>query len=361
MDGRLGHGGLNELRSLYNFQDMASGFQPLSALAPDSLIEYLGREGHTAEAVQWKYFDSRFNRNRERGYAWVKDGKIGGFLGLIPFQIVAGDRVTDAAWTCDWSVQDPTARGIGILLIRQAQEKYEFLTQLGGNEATQRIISRLSSMTANDAGIVFHLPLRMGALLRVARRKFSKLPVDALGFVNQLPLRIPRRVAAAASMTFEPGVSKVVGTLLEPAQCGDIYSRYDFEYVQWQVGNCPLLLSETCTIADGAEPRAAALIWRHRDSPDFWRFALWSRAGAEKQREILLASVIRRVYEHKGFLLSFVASRLDLALLELLRSKSFLAAPRRRPLHIITSKKTGEPVPELWPLSYLDTDYAYRF
>jgi hypothetical protein len=39
----------------------------------------------------------------------------------------------------------------------------------------------------------------------------------------------------------------------------------------------------------------------------------------------------------------------------------FVAAPRRRPLHIITSRKTGEPVPELWPLSYLDTDYAYRF
>ena len=156
---------------------MASGFQPLSALDPDSLVEYLGREGHAAEAVRWKYFDSRFNRNRERGYAWVKDGKIGGFLGLIPFQVVVGDRVTDAAWTCDWSVQDPTARGIGILLIRQAQDKYEFLTQLGGNEATQRIISRLSSKTVNDAGIVFHLPLRLGAMLRVARRKGSDASV----------------------------------------------------------------------------------------------------------------------------------------------------------------------------------------
>jgi hypothetical protein len=346
---------------LYNFRDMPSGFQPLSALDPDSLVEYLGREGHAAETVRWKYFDARFNRNRERGYAWVKDGKIGGFLGLIPFQIVAGDRVADAAWTCDWSVQDPTARGIGILLIRQAQEKYEFLTQLGGNEATQRIISRLSSMTANDAGIVFHLPLRIGALLRVARRKFSKLPVDALGFVNQLPLRIPRRVAAAASVIFESGVSKVVGKLLEPAQRGGIYSRYDFEYVQWQIGDCPFVVSETCTIADGGEPRAAALIWRHRDSPDFWRFALCSGAGAEREREILVSSIIRRVYEHEGFLLSFVVSRLDLGLIELLRGKNFLAAPRRRPLHIIASKRTGEPVPELWPLSYLDTDYAYRF
>jgi hypothetical protein len=340
---------------------MASGFQPLSALDPDSLVEYLGREGHAAEAVRWKYFDSRFNRNRERGYAWVKDGKIGGFLGLIPFQVVVGDRVVDAAWTCDWSVQDPTARGIGILLIRQAQDKYEFLTQLGGNEATQRIISRLSSKTVNDAGIVFHLPLRLGAALRVARRKFPRLPVDAFEFVNQVPLRIPRRSAGPASVIFEPGVSKVLETLLEPAQRGAIYSRYDFEYIQWQIGDCPFVISETCTIADGSEPRAAALIWRHRDTPDFWRFALWSREGAEKETEVLLSSAIRRVYDHKGFLLSFVVSRLDQAVIELLRRKSFVAAPRRRPLHIITSRKTGEPVPELWPLSYLDTDYAYRF
>jgi hypothetical protein len=340
---------------------MASGFQPLSALDPDSLVEYLGREGHAAEAVRWKYFDSRFNRNRERGYAWVKDGKIGGFLGLIPFQVVAADRVVDAAWTCDWSVQDPTARGIGILLIRQAQDKYEFLTQLGGNEATQRIISRLSSKTVNDAGIVFHLPLRLGAPLRVARRKFPRLPVDALEFVNQVPLRIPRRSAGTAAVIFEPGVSKVLETLLEPAKRGAIYSRYDFEYVQWQIGDCPFVISETCTIADGSEPRAAALIWRHRDTPDFWRFALWSREGAEKETEVLLSSAIRRVYDHKGFLLSFVVSRLDQAVIELLRSKSFVAAPRRRPLHIIASRRTGEPVPELWPLSYLDTDYAYRF
>ena len=157
---------------------MASGFQPLSALDPDSLVEYLGREGHAAEAVRWKYFDSRFNRNRERGYAWVKDGKIGWFPRPDSFSSCGGNRMADAAWTCDWSVQDPTARGIGILLIRQAQDKYEFLTQLGGNEATQRIISRLSSKTVNDAGIVFHLPLRLGAMLRMARRKFPRLPVD---------------------------------------------------------------------------------------------------------------------------------------------------------------------------------------
>src|SRR6476660_2970987 len=90
---------------------MHAAFQPLSSIAPGALIEYLGREGNSAEIVQWKYFDSRFNRNRERGYTWVKDGKIGGFIGLIPFQVVIDGRIADAAWTCDWSVQDQTGGG----------------------------------------------------------------------------------------------------------------------------------------------------------------------------------------------------------------------------------------------------------
>jgi hypothetical protein len=362
MDRRLGHSGLKASRSLYNFADMASGFEPLSALDPESLVEYLGREGHAAEAVRWKYFDLRFNRNRERGYAWVKDGKIGGFLGLIPFLVVAQDRVIHAAWTCDWSVQDPSARGIGILLIRQAQNQYEFLTQLGGNEATQRIISRLSSMTVNDAGMVFHLPLRVGAALRVARRKLPRFPLDAVNFVNRLPLRFPRRPAGTDSVTFEPGVSQSLSSLLEPARHGGIYSRYDFEYLRWQVGDCPFLHSETCYVGDRSAPKAAALVWREKVSTDFWRLAVWSSAGAENDElEIVLSSVVRRVYEANGFLLSLVVSRLDHGLIDLLRSKKFVAAPRRRPLHIIVSKKTGEAVPELWPLSYLDTDYAYRF
>jgi hypothetical protein len=340
---------------------MPSALQPLSALAPEALIEYLGREGHSEETVRWKYFDARFNRNRERGYAWVKDGKIGGFLGLVPFQIAARDRVIEAAWTCDWSVQDPTARGVGILLIRQAQERYEYLTQLGGNEATQRILSRLSSKTDHEAGMVFHLPLRLGVILRIARRWMPKVPVDALPVVNRLPLRFPRRPASNSSVTFEPGVSKVLNSFLEPVERGDIYSRYDFEYLQWQIDDCPFLSSETCYVADGSIPRAAALIWRLKTSADFWRLALWSRASAQKEMDLLLSSVVRRVYDQKGFVLSFMVSRLDTTSIEVVRRQNFVAAPRRRALHIIASKRTGDPVPELWPLSFLDTDYAYRF
>ena len=338
---------------------MPPSFQPLSALDPELLVEYLGREDFPADIVRWKYFDARFNRGRERGYAWVKDGKIGGFLGLVPFEVVLNGRVADAAWTCDWSVQDQSAKGVGILLMRQAQNRYEFLTQLGGNDATQRIVSRLSSMTENEAGVVYHLPLRLGAALRVVRRKKPRLPLDAIELVNRIPVRWPQRVPSTA-VRFEPGVSEKLSSFLEPERRSDFYARYDFPYLKWQITDSPHLKGETCFDTGSPEPRAAALIWREKQ-PDFWRLAIWFRKGAEKEMDVVLSSVIRRVFEGGGYILSFVVSRLDQAAIELLKSKGFVAAPRRRPLHIIVSKKDGAPIPEMWPLSYLDTDYAYRF
>jgi hypothetical protein len=201
---------------------MGSVFQPLSSIPQDALIEYLGREGNSPEIVQWKYFGARLNRGGERGYAWVKDGKMGGFLGLIPFKVAINGRVADAAWTCDWSVQDQSGRGTGILLLRQAQEKYEFLTQLGGNDATQRIVSRLAAKTVNDAGIMFFVPLRLGAVLRVARRRLYDWPVDTVGMLNQVPIRLPRRAARSESVVVEPGVSEALSALLEPDLHGEI-------------------------------------------------------------------------------------------------------------------------------------------
>jgi hypothetical protein len=325
-------------------------------------MEYLGREGAPEEIVRWKYFDSRFNRNRERGYAWVKDGKIGGFIGLIPFEVAINGRIAEAAWTCDWSVRDQTGKGTGILIIRQAQEKYEFLTQLGGNDATQRIISRLAAKTVDDAGILFYLPLRLGAILRTARRRMPNFPFDAVDLLNRVPLRRPRITGSAASLTIEPGVSSVLGPLLETREYGDMHSRYDLDYVRWQIGDCPILASETCYLGTDSVPHAAALVWRHRVSPGFWSMALWSRKGADSEADLLLTRVIRHVYERRGFLLSMVVSRLETDVIDLLRAKQFRPAPRRRPLHIITAGKAkGEPVPELSPLSFLDTDFAYRF
>ncbi len=213
-------------------------------------------------------------------------------------------------------------------------------------------------MTVNDAGVVFYLPLRLGSVLRVARRRLPKVPVDAIGLLNRIPLRLPKR-PEAGSVRFETGVSRIIEPFLEPAEHAELYSRYDFEYVRWQVADCPTLFAETCYPSNASSPRAVALLWREKTSAEFWRVALWAQRGATNDAELVLTSAIRRIYESGGFVMSIIASRLDTSVIELVRAKGFATYPRRRPLHIIVRKK--ETVPELWPLSYLDTDYAYRF
>jgi hypothetical protein len=214
-------------------------------------------------------------------------------------------------------------------------------------------------MTENDAGVVYHLPLRVGAALRVVRRKKPNLPVDAIEIVNRIPVRWPGRVRSDA-ICFEDGVSEKLAAFLEPERRSDFYARYDFEYLRWQITDSPHVKAETCFHMGGSDPHAAALIWRER-KPDFWRLAIWWRTGAEKEMGMVLSSAIRRVFESGGYILSFVVSRLDRAAIDLIKSKGFVAAPRHRPLHIIVSNKNLGPIPEMWPLSYLDTDYAYRF
>jgi hypothetical protein len=341
---------------------MTSVFEPLSALEPKLLIDYLGREGKSPEIVRWKYFDSNFNRGRVRGYALMQDGQIGGFIGLIPFQVIVGGRTIEAAWTCDWSVQDLRGgNGSGVLLIRHAHKSYEYLVQLGGNEATHYIISRLAAKTAEDAALMFYLPLRLGAVLRMVARRQSMLRVDAFDAVNRIPLRLPGLMASQNSVVSETGVSDVLCSILRESPPGEDCPSYDLEYLRWQIGTCPTLASETYTLAGTSDTRAAALIWREKSSPEFWRITLWSCPGAEKEGNALLSAVIRNIYDQQGFMISILVSRKDTELISLLRRNHFLCASRRRPLYVLTGKKSSEPIPELSRLSFLDTDLAHRF
>ena len=135
------------------------------AEAPPTLVrDYLVRQDISPEIVDWKYFDARFSRGRERGFVCMKDDKVCGFLGLIPFQVRKDARTLECAWSCDWSVDaSQVAGGMGIMMVKQAKDAYDAVFNVGGNENTRRIFPRLSDRTVWDAGISFVLPLRLGA------------------------------------------------------------------------------------------------------------------------------------------------------------------------------------------------------
>src|ERR1700690_1737066 len=112
-------------------------------LSPELVKNYLTRQGVPAAIVDWKYYDAKFNRGRPRGSVWLRDGRVLGFLGLIPFRFT-NDGGDEAAWCCDWSIDSAqSGAGAGIMLVKHAQGLYRCLFGLEGSEITKRIFPRL--------------------------------------------------------------------------------------------------------------------------------------------------------------------------------------------------------------------------
>jgi hypothetical protein len=123
---------------------------------------------------------------------------------------------------------------------------------------------------------------------------------------------------------------------------------------------CPILISGVCTVPGDSTPRAAAFFWRLAKKPAFWRIALVSEPRAPEELDLALTRVIQHIQSQRGWMISVLVSHLETDLLRSLKSKGFIAAKGRRPLFIMDSDSKGTPG-ELKKLSYLDTDYAYRF
>jgi hypothetical protein len=303
-----------------------NGFQPMNAV-PAGLVEaYLVKSGIPQEIVRWKYFDGAYNRGRERGHVWLENGEVRGFLGLVPF-----GANSQSAWTCDWSVEPGAAGAAGIRLVQGAMKSYPWLFQLGGNERTKSILSRLSRETFTGAALEFKLTLRLGAQLARVRRKTGV----SVPLAGRIPVRLPRRVR---SIPVRAGVDRAIEQALD---------KYDYEYVQWQVGRCPLLASCTCVGPDGS-----VLLW---SSNRFWRMAEFGQ-----RLEDVLDAAVRHVYDQGGYQLSVLASRTDEGWHQVLRSRGFRASPDERNLNVLSAVRETR-APELGRLSFLDSDMGYRF
>jgi hypothetical protein len=339
---------------------MTSSIIPLTDVSPDLLIDFLHRVGVSRAVAEWRYFDARFNRGRNRGFAWIPHGRVEGFIGLIPFQVGDGGGV-EANWSCDWVVGDASIKpGIGIVLLKRAVEESRWLFALGGNTTTQRLLPRLARRTVLDAAVTMHLPLRVGVLLRQLgrHRVFGRLPLPAAA--GKIPLRFVRRSGRERTVRSEPGVASAIAGLLARDRAGRCAPLYDYEYVDWQIGRSPVLVAHTSLSPADGEPKAAAVYWRPRASADLWRMALWTAPGAAEPAAAVVREVVSRVYETGGMVLSTIVSRSDADQRALLRAAHFVARGTR-PLYQCVGSG-GPPLGcDLGGLSYLDTDLAYRF
>jgi hypothetical protein len=333
----------------------------LAEAEPSAVKDYLASQQIPPDIADWKYFDSRFNRGRDRGFVCVKDDKVCGFFGLIPFRARKDGRVLECAWSCDWSVDaSQVAGGMGIMLVKRAKEAYDAIFNVGGNENTRRLFPRLADRTVWDAGMSLALPLRLGPILAKLAPAFLQ-PFAKLNVLHKIPLKWVRTSAIDHGIRIEPGVPKEIAPLLEDSGRGAWCPLYDHEYVHWQLEACPALTCWSGYIPAPGFPRAAAIIWRSTASTDFWRLALLGAANAEDECKLLLARMIQFAYQQDGAAVFAITSHLDQERLRLLTAQGFLRRRGRIPFYGLRGRDANLTFDEFGVLSFLDADMAYRF
>jgi hypothetical protein len=335
--------------------------KPVSALPAAAVKAYLVGQGYDTEQIlEWKYFDPAPSRGRERGYACIQADRIMAFMGLIPFQVSDQGALIESAWSCDWYRDSGIGGPVGLMLLQQSLANSGRLYSFGGSEITQAILPRLSQTVVPDAGIELHRPLRMGGAIRAVARTARFRSIPNIPFIDDVPLQRMGPGIPASKARLSSVLTSDIEPLLEAAQTEDPHSCYGRTYINWQLMSCPVLVSGVCTVPGDSTPRAAVFYWRLANSTAFWRIAVIGERQAPEEAGVALTRVIQHVQSERGWMISIVSSRLQKDLLKLLNQKRFLAAKNRRPLYILNSDSKVVPA-ELKQLSYLDTDYAYRF
>ena len=341
---------------------MEGTVQPASTIPDESVREYLRFRGVSPEIIEWKYFDTAFNRNRERAFVWWHDDQVFAFLGLIPFTLGHGDQSWDSMWLCEWSRRPgDAARGIGSKLRRHTVQAFDHVFGVAGGDVARRFNPKYADRWIPDAGIVFRLPLRLGAVFDSLGRRVPFFRPTRRRTLGRLALPGAVRKSLQHDVKTETGIPRAIGPLVESDRSEVWYPRYDLDYLDWQLVRCPAVTCGTCYIPTRSGARAAAVFWRSITSTDSWRVAIWGREGGQDDMAAVLDGAIHQAYRAGGMIVRLFASRLDTNLIALVKSRRFTPSRQRLPLSICTARPTSQPVDELGGLSYLDGDFAYRF
>ena len=329
----------------------------MSAVPPNLLFEHLRQYGLAAEIINWKYFDADFRHNGERGWAWLKEGKVKGLIGLLPFALASRAGRTSCAWTCDWFVADAAKNpGIGALLLKEAIEQEGLLITLGGNEATARMVPRMAAHAVDAAAVGLTLPLRLGGL-RVFRALAARAP-EAFASLSRMPVRV-RRGRVNVGVKTEPGIALRLAAVLEGATRGAAWSpSYDFSYVRWQLERCPVLESLTVYVDDRAA-LAAAVVWRPKGGAH-WRIACWASDTGAEHCGAVIDEAVSRVDALGAESLSALAGRSDMESLGWLKAAGFRENALSLPLYVL-ARDPNTPIDRVSGLGYTDSDLGYRF
>lgn len=338
----------------------AGSIIPIHEAPRDKVEGYLTDRGIDPDIVRWKYFDGDFNRNRVRGLVWMRDNQAEGFIGAVPGVIRRGDESQEFLWMCDWSLRVPGANpGMGALLLKWLTREYGPVLALGGNEITRKIAPRMATHTITDAASVFHLVLRSGSYVEKVSSRIPALHLDQWPVINSVPW-LRRRRSPNLECVLTEGVSRLV-TDMQGLNPGDKWSIVnDGPYVDWAVGRCPQLITETM-LAPEQRPRAAVVCWRRKASAKRWRIAPFAAGGSAEALRSALAAAVNRIHQAGAHTISAVVGRQDAETIDVLKWAGFFESAARLPFFVFAETPEHARIDHARGLSYLDTDLAYRF
>ena len=340
-----------------------SSIVPIGSVSAEQVIDYLisdgiGR-GLNPDEAHWKYFDQTFNDGRNRGFAWLSQGRVRGFIGCIPAvrATPAGDR--EMIWTCDWSVEDQAGNpGIGILLLSKVHKSTQFTGGVGGSADTHAFVPRMKTRSVRDVAVTLRRPLRLGALLEKAERKLSFLPQLSRSRLAHLPLPARKSPAGVPRPLSTHGVAiEELAPLFDRPADEICRVRYDARHLAW-LGRYPGAEFRSIHLADGGET-AGALLWRMPREPSGWRFAVRHTAGATRLLGAVIAQLVEELRQTPATIVSTLISAHDSEARHLLRRHGFIETGGRLPLYIPELDGPAGCSEGFADMSYLDTDLAF--
>lgn len=328
---------------------------PLSELPPDMLIQYLGEQGTPAEIVRWKYFDDCAGTGMERGFALVDTERIVGFLGLIPVDFRKGQHSMQCCWTCDWSVRKDVRGASGLKLLTEVKRYRRFALTLTDSVVTTKFLSRMAASIDSDAGVVYRKYLTVGGIAAALQRR----GVPGAGAIAQLGahVRIPtfsrQRLAVSVNRGLPPCDFERFHR--EKEHWRPSYTRAQLE---WRLLRCPGLECWS-TSADGA--RAAVVFWRAQQVPAEWRIALFAERGASDALRDCVHSALGKIVDEGGSAVNAMVSRWDHPLADVLQLAAFRKLRFTNTLFTLTSDNAADAIKTAGGITYLDSDFHYRF
>jgi hypothetical protein len=355
---------------MYLFHDsygrlMATIILPVSSVDPGVVKRYLASTGESEAVVEWKYFDQRFGQGRERGFVLIGDGEAHGFIGLIPFRMLLNRREVSVAWSCDLSIDLHSHTLLnGLRLLRECFHPYDFVLSSANGASARQMFSQIARVSIPYAVVTLHAFIPIAPLFPALKLLKPELRHQVVRSLYPLPRLLPSwtggREVADDNVMIEPGVSRVLARLLDRLNVVDRVPLYDLEYIEWQIGRCPVLASHTVYFKAEDNVGTAILLWCSAASRDFWRMSVLAVNPKAAEVRALITATLAYVLNQGGVSLSVVVSRKEGQLIEVLRKCGFIVSPKRRPLYVMGASRLQHSLPEPRRLSFLDTDLGYR-